>query len=273
MFSKLHDRLGTAGFVVAIVALVAALGGTAFAMTGLNSKQKKQVTKIAEKFAGKDGAQGPAGPAGPAGAPGAKGDAGAPGSAGANGATGATGPTGATGVTGPKGPTGPTGPTGATGVTGATGNIGATLASGTTETGAWSHVGEGIVKEEVDVGVFDERPAGGSRTAAEPISFTIPLASELDGNHVKVEPFGYAGTDPNCPGTAKEPKAANGFLCVYIARVREGELENGAVTVPALLTLKAGGGFTGASKTGAVLNSEEFKDIAFIYGTWAVTAP
>jgi hypothetical protein len=270
MFSKLHDRLGTAGFVVAIVALVAALGGTAFAMTGLNSKQKKQVTKIAEKFAGKDGAQGPAGPAGPAGAPGAKGDAGAPGSAGANGATGATGPTGATGVTGPKGPTGPTG---ATGETGATGNIGATLASGTTETGAWSHVGEGIVKEEVDVGVFDERPAGGSRTAAEPISFTIPLASELDGNHVKVEPFGYAGTDPNCPGTAKEPKAANGFLCVYIARVREGELENGAVTVPALLTLKAGGGFTGASKTGAVLNSEEFKDIAFIYGTWAVTAP
>jgi hypothetical protein len=98
MFERIHEKLGTAGLAVAIVALVAALTGTAFAAAGLNPKQKKEVTKIAKKYAGKPGATGPAGPQGPAGAPGAKGDAGAPG---AKGATGATGPTGAEGPAGP----------------------------------------------------------------------------------------------------------------------------------------------------------------------------
>ena len=59
MFSKLHERLGTAGFVVAIVALVAALAGTAFAAAGLNGKQKKEV-KIRQAVRGKPGSR-PAG--------------------------------------------------------------------------------------------------------------------------------------------------------------------------------------------------------------------
>ena len=83
-----REPFGKAGLVVAMVALIAALGGSAIAAKGaLTGKQKKEVTKIAQKYAGKpgaQGAQGPAGAKGDAGAPGAKGD---PGPAGDRGGT------------------------------------------------------------------------------------------------------------------------------------------------------------------------------------------
>ncbi len=91
MISRIHSKLGTAGLVVAIVALVVALTGAAYAAGGLTKQQEKQVTKIAKKYAGKQGATGPAGPQGPAGG---KGDAGAPGSPGAPGAPGSPWPGG-----------------------------------------------------------------------------------------------------------------------------------------------------------------------------------
>ncbi|HVQ58615.1 MAG TPA: hypothetical protein VMS60_06870 [Solirubrobacterales bacterium] len=56
------------------MALVAAVAGTAFAATGLNSKQKKEVKKIARSVAN----PGPAGSAGAAGLNGAAGPEGAP---------------------------------------------------------------------------------------------------------------------------------------------------------------------------------------------------
>ncbi len=95
MLQRFRQRFGTAGLVVAVIALVAALGGTALAAKGaLTGKQKKEVEKIAKKYAGKPGA---AGPAGAPGAPGAKGDAGAPGSAGKDGANGTNGTNGTNG--------------------------------------------------------------------------------------------------------------------------------------------------------------------------------
>jgi hypothetical protein len=102
MYQRFHDRFGTAGVVIAVIALVAALGGTAVAAGGLTKAQEKQVTKIAKKYAGKPGAagkDGAAGPAGPAGPGGGKGDAGG------KGATGAKGPTGGAGVAGTNGKT------------------------------------------------------------------------------------------------------------------------------------------------------------------------
>lgn len=109
MFTRIHDKLGTAGLIVAVVALIAALTGTAFAAAGLNGKQKKEVKKIAKSVA-------KAGPTGPAGLPGAKGDTGAPGPAGKE------GPEGPEGKEGPEGPPGPTE---------------TTLPSGETLTGVW----------------------------------------------------------------------------------------------------------------------------------------
>jgi hypothetical protein len=86
VISRIHQKLGTAGFIISIVALVAALGGGAYAASGgLNGKQKKEVEKIAKKYAGKPGAAGPAGPAG------TKGDSGTAGSNGTNGSNGVDG--------------------------------------------------------------------------------------------------------------------------------------------------------------------------------------
>jgi len=89
MFSRIHEKLGTAGLIVAIAAMVAALGGTAFgALPGLNGKQKKEVKKIAAKVA-KSGPVGLQGPTGPQGASGKEGVRGPAGTAGANGEDGA----------------------------------------------------------------------------------------------------------------------------------------------------------------------------------------
>src|SRR3954451_2688484 len=88
----LHDQLGTAGLILAIIALVIALAGSAFAAQSFVTK--KQAIKIAKKYAGKRGAPGapgaagpggPQGPPGPAGATGTQGGPGAPGSPGAPG--------------------------------------------------------------------------------------------------------------------------------------------------------------------------------------------
>ncbi len=76
MLKRIREKFGTAGLIVAIVALVVAVAGTAYAATKLNGTQKKEVEKIAKKFAGKDGATGAQGPAGAAGAKGDKGNAG-----------------------------------------------------------------------------------------------------------------------------------------------------------------------------------------------------
>jgi hypothetical protein len=94
MFLRIHQRLGSAGFVLAIVALIVALGGAAYAaLPGLNSKQKKEVKTMIAKSPVKPGPPGAAGPAG------AKGDAGATGNAGAKGDTGNSGPEGPPGET------------------------------------------------------------------------------------------------------------------------------------------------------------------------------
>jgi hypothetical protein len=175
MISKIHQKLGTAGFIISIVALVAALGGGAYAASGgLSGKQKKEVEKIAKKYAGKPGPQGATG------APGAKGDAGAKGDNGAPGANGTNGAPGSNGTNGTNGTTGFT----------------ATLPKGATETGNW-----GFSRTEETLIIA-------------PISFAIPYSVTEDapvGVYVKNGETGVT----ECPGTAAKPEAAEGFLCVY----------------------------------------------------------
>jgi hypothetical protein len=91
---QLKEPFGKAGLTVAILALVLALVGGAYAAGGLTKSQEKQVTKIAKKYAGKPGAAGPAGPQGPAGAAGANGKDGAAGAAGKDGTNGQPGTNG-----------------------------------------------------------------------------------------------------------------------------------------------------------------------------------
>jgi Collagen triple helix repeat (20 copies) len=119
MFSRLHDKLGTAGLMVAVLALIAALGGTAFAAVGLSGTQKREVVKIAKKYAGRPGPQGPQGPAG------AKGDVGAPGVNGSPGKSGENGEDGEDGACSASVPS-------------------CSLPSGATLTGDWAFSGKGF---------------------------------------------------------------------------------------------------------------------------------
>ena len=182
---RLTEPFGKAGLTVAILALVMALVGGAYAAGGLTKSQEKQVTKIAKKFAGKPGAAGPAGAAGAAGPAGPKGAPGAPGEPGEQGIQGEQGEEGEPGAIHP----------------------GETLPKGASETGTWGLV---IGSKEGISGI------GGFGLS--PISFTIPLAAALPEASIEIEPVGFEGTaGENCPGTAEAPQAKAGFLCIYKA--------------------------------------------------------
>ncbi len=181
-FEALHRQMGTAGVVLAALALLLCTAGGALAASGaLTGKQKKEVKKIAKQYAGKPGAPGVAGPAGAPGAPGKEG---------AQGKAGLQGEVGPTGEQGPTGEVGPTGPTGETGFT-------ETLPSEKTEKGVWRFASNGETLQYV------------------PITFSIPL-SEADAASIAVETLSKtASPTANCPGSPKEPRAEPGFLCVY----------------------------------------------------------
>jgi hypothetical protein len=132
MFSRLRERLGSAGLILGILAVVFALAGTAFAAAKLSSVQKKEVIKIAKKYAGKPGAPGQQGPPGPQGAQGAKGDTGAPGKDGTNGTNGAPGKDGEDGVC-------------------STGQPTCVLPEGATVTGIWGVRTTGVSQEYVPI--------------------------------------------------------------------------------------------------------------------------
>ncbi len=239
MFTKIHQKLGTAGFIISIVALVAALGGGAYAASGgLTGKQKKEVEKIAKKYAGKPG---PAGKQGPAGA------AGATGAAGPTGTAGAKGETGAKGEAGPRGTEGQEGEEGEEGEEGSPWTAGGTLPSEATETGVW---GPRIALE-----------TGGQWY---PISFTIPLAASLDGSHAVIVNEAEGETSATgCPGQqGGTPTAEPGYLCVYVVEDYAAELQQ--IQTPT--STAAGAGTSGAFVSAVI--EEKFAEL---YGTWAVT--
>ena len=207
MLRRLHDRLGTAGLIIAMVALVVALGGSALAASSaLTGKQKKEVKKIAKEFAGKDGAQGPAGQTGPQGA---KGDAGA---AGANGENGENGEDGENGENGENVNIIPLPP----------GNEkcdqgGAKFVNGTGEgfacngkpgsgtsvnmlAGYWEVLGDAAVQSE------------GALTT---ISFPASLATAPSETVLIPSSGGTEAEKEKCPGNFEEPKATTGVLCLY----------------------------------------------------------
>ena len=200
----MHERLGTAGFVLSIIALCLALTGGAYAAGGgLTGKQKKEVKAIAKSFQG-------TGPAGAAGTNGTNGKDGAPGAAGDNGAPGTNGKSVAVTAADCNGLGGAevkqegagSGTDVCNGEPGAKGDPWALdnqLPAGATETGIWS--------------INTKASASGNEffLPAVAISFPIPLAAALDADHI------HFVTSPEgpCTGTAEEPTAENGHLCVY----------------------------------------------------------
>jgi hypothetical protein len=175
MFESIHRKLGTAGFIISIVALVAALGGGAYAASGgLTGKQKKEVEKISKKYAGKPGPIGTTGPAGSTGPVGTKGDTGTAGTNGTNGTNGSPGAPGLTGFT-------------------------EHLPSGKTETGTWAAgpYGAGVAVTMV------------------PISFPIPILGPTAVYFIPTAGPTTPKAEEECAGTHEQPTAEPGALCVY----------------------------------------------------------
>ena len=278
MFSTLRNRLrnpepfGKAGLTVAICALVLAMVGGAYAAGALSGKQKKEVEKIAKKFAGKPGATGANGTNGTNGAPGVKGENGAAGTNGTNGAPGANGksvviksePEGVNCKEGGSSFEVEGSGTKKFACNGSPWTAGGTLPPEETETGAW---GLGPITAGALPTFFAPpyRLLGG--VAA---SFTIPLATALDEEHVHYIKAGETAPEgEGCTGgTVAEPTAEKGNLCVY-ARTETGQEAGSSLSNPA--TTEPGAGTTGAY-LGLVTERTGEEEVA-ASGTWAVTAP
>ncbi len=237
MYSRFRDKFGTAGLIVAVVALVAALSGGAYAaQQGLNGKQKGEVKNIAKAQAKK----------GPKGAKGAKGD---PGPAGPAGPVGPAGAAGKDGAPGKDGTNGKDGKDGTNGTNGSPWTAGGTLPVGATQTGVFAWDG------------ISQSPGGGAPGTIIPISFTIPLAAGLDENHV-IRMAPDSPPNSNCTGTVDNPKAASGYLCVYEAA--------STATYMGIATPSFGG--LGTSAAGAlILYAATSPAYGYARGSWAVT--
>ena len=224
----------TPSMAIAIIALVFAATGGAFAATGGGSNggtggsvgvSHATLRATAAKSKPKPKAKaGPRGPAGPAGKTGATGPVGAPGPAGAAGPVGPGGPQGAAGTNGTDGasvtskeqPTGKIGTckeggsefTAAEGkktyaCNGSPGTAGGTLPKGSTEKGVWADAG--YAHEETNL-------------VTTGVSFSIPLATAPMAHYiVKEKELTATGeqTSTVCTGTAANPTAPEGALCVY----------------------------------------------------------
>jgi Collagen triple helix repeat (20 copies) len=273
---SITEPFGKAGLTVAILALVLAMVGGAFAAGGLTKPQEKQVKKIAKKYAGKPGA---------------------PGTNGTNGTNGTAG------APGKEGPQGKEGPEGKAGTNGTNGTNGTSVVTGTLEPGQGSPpCVEGGVTIEVEgsgtkkqVCNGEEGKAGpkGAEGPPGPLTETLPSGKTLKGlwgghtdqvNGLGLEmtptsfPFRVENgsgepptpifikfgepTPAGCTGNEGNPGAEPGNLCVF-----EGESENvnpgfGPIVTP--LTI----GF----KVAAAVEKNEPGGFR-LEGTWAVTAP
>lgn len=289
MFSSLKQHLGTAGLIVAIVAMVAALGGAAIAGSsgsggsdGATASGKKGKAK---KGKAKKGKRGPRGPRGPKGAQGPKGDTGPQGPVGPAGRDGLNGLDGLNGEDGKDGEKGEDGKDGAS-VTIA--DAGSECPNGGTKFEAGSETGlacNGAEGEPWTAGgtlppgeklqgawALGSVPKGGEPMALlsplmVPISFPIPLESDLGESEVHLLSQGAEPTS-QCPGTAAEPDALAGHLCVYTTA------DSGPGTIQFGIGIgKAGETANGASASGAILSARGWKEGSYAWGTWAVRAP
>jgi hypothetical protein len=235
MFSAVRRRFTYAN-VAMTLALVLAMSGGAYAASKYVITSSKQIKpSVLKQLKGKAGANGAQGPSGAAGA---QGPAGGP---------GPQGPQGKEGLQGKEGPKGDQGAPGQNGTTGFT----ATLPSGKTETGAWA-----VISNEQKRSFFS-------------ISFPIPLASEIlvaNSHLVSRAEVEEDKLPTGCSGTAAEPGAAPGNLCVFEGGAEGEAFKAGAIFNPGVAG-QQGAGMTGAA---VVIESDEVNEQYL--GTWAVTA-
>jgi hypothetical protein len=219
--------------IVACIALIAALGGTSYAAVTLaansvGTKQLKKNAVISSKVKDRSllAKDFKAGqlPRGP---------------------RGLQGPQGPQGLQGLKGDTGAQGLQGVQGVQGPAGPFPDTLPTGKTIRGRYG---------------MGWSPTGSGQAMESSISFIYPLAAAPTAHFIA-----SGGTPPTgCPGTAANPQADPGHLCVY-------EDNTGITSSTAVCSSFS---CPGADKYGAQLRtfSTAASGYAWSRGTWAVTA-
>jgi hypothetical protein len=276
MFQSISKRLHvTPSTAIALIALVFAATGGAFAATGGGisgpSHARLTATAAKSKVKGKPGPRGPAGP---------KGATGVAGLAGPAGATGPVGPMGPAGAGGAKGETGPAGPAGSPGAKGEPGEKGASGEKG--ETGEPGPEGKaGFVKTlphgETETGTFSAFFSNVTEGfAVSPISFPIPLPVALEAaatHHVTLAEQEKHTGPSQCTGTVAKPTAEKGNLCVYEGEPAQSP-ETKVLSVFSIARATAQSQ-EGAGTAGAVLfvSYEGPAKPAYLAGTWAVSAP
>lgn len=301
MFSRLREPFGRAGLIVAVIALVAALVGGAYAASretrhhkkaqaGLNAKQKNQVKSIAKAFQG----TGPAGPQGPAGAKGDNGAQGAKGDAGAQGEKGEKGDTGTNGTPGTNGKNVALTTITTAGLEGHCEGTGGTRVEVQGEATTRKYVCNGENGEDGETGFTETLPIGATETgtyafagqAAElfegaltairaPISFPIPLAAAPNAAHVKdVEVGGLVPSEcenSTHPGTASvaNPEAESGYLCIYEG-FRSTGIDSFGTESPASESEPAAVSGAMVKALSGFVTSPPAAEMD-VYGTWAVT--
>jgi hypothetical protein len=245
MFFGIRRRL-TYTNVAITVALVFAMSGGALAANRYLITSTKQISpKVLKALQGKNGASGAQGSAGPAGK---------------EGLAGKEGPTGKEGTAGKEGAAGKEGPAGKEGAAGKEGSpwtAGGTLPAEKSETGSWN----------------TDAPGN-----APPYSwlFTISFPIELGGalGEGEVHYVGEHGNGTTCPGSATEPNATPGNLCLYQAFAIGVEEEEGhaKASISPVSTAFITSDVQGTSTSGALVNIPRDKEEPVLaFGTWAVT--
>lgn len=301
MFHALRKHMTYAN-AAATLALMFAMSGSALAASHYLITSTKQISpKVLKSLKGKSGSTGATGESGPAGPPGPQGPGGpqgAPGSNGTNGSNGEsvtvsevkTGETVCAKLGGAKFAAGGKEAFACNGKEGASASGKATLASGASETGVWGLLGNAT-------------EAGEKQMTA--ISFPVPLAGPLSGEHCAVEVNGqtvaenpcqlhYIGENEGegeagenlpevngkkvCTGNVEEPHAAKGNLCVFVKESSNIEpfVPNfpgiGAVNffAPQILSNNA---IDAAGPAGTMLTKKATSEGPFeAIGSWVVTA-
>jgi hypothetical protein len=275
MLQGIRRRAGSPALIVAVIALVVALAGSAYAAKKYVITSTSQIKpSVLKSLQGKAGANGANGTNGAPGAKGDKGDQGAPGKDGQNGTPGKS-------IVMTPIPTGeaecaeqggskleregePTSETficnGEKGVQGEPWTPNSVLPPGATETGGWSFNGTAADTEGLYALV------------------SFPIQSKFAFSEAHVHYIAEGETAPVAcegknalgeilPGNVNFPRARPGELCVYESATAQGSVES---TFDGIYNLQ-GLGTKGASRSGALIHFKEITGVAFGSGSWAVT--
>ncbi len=236
MFSTIRTRI-TYTNVALTLALVLAMSGGAYAAGKYVITSTKQISpKVLKALTGKPGAAGKSGAQGPTGPTGPKGENGGPGPEGKAGTVGNTGPNGESVVmkAEPKGTHCKEGGANFTvsgkteyACNGSPWTAGGTLPKGATEKGMWAD--SGYAPSEAFI-------------VTTGVSFNIPLAAAPTAHYIVNEKELTATgsqTSTVCTGTAANPTAPEGALCVY-AQIASGGAAFGSPFSEDLLKWKWG---------------------------------